>query len=254
MMPSQTGLGGGAFLEEAEVAPLGPGHAHRFRSAQIESLARSYLPPVSTMQRAKLPITGPCPIDLDAIGFDRRAKTAHCAHCDKSVHNLSNMTRAEAKQFLRDHAGQKLCVSYRCTSEGQIRFAPDASAPADVVPVARLRTSTASRAAAAVAGMGLAAALAACTPHDNPEVRAANPEPEEPIVVEPPDPEPIPLAGAAQIPEPEVIDGEVPVPEDLSALEGEIAVPEVLPEPEVMMAGEAPVLPEEPCDAAAKPD
>ena len=70
----------------------------------------------------KLPITGPCPIDLDAIGFDRTSKVSHCSHCAKNVTVLSNMTKGEAREFLSEHRGQKLCVSYSRDEDGRIRL------------------------------------------------------------------------------------------------------------------------------------
>lgn len=190
------------------------------------------------MDSSKLPITGPCPIDLDAIGFDRSQRSSHCSHCDKSVHILSNMTERDAKAFLKEHAGQKICVSYARDAEGRVRFKPEPSAP--VVPISRLRRRR--PAAAAVAGLGLAAALAACTPHGPHDQPAGEMVPAE--QVEPCDggktqtktppfeevvdgmlkPDPMPLAGAAVIPEPEMIEGEIAV-EPEPTTRGEMAVP-----------------------------
>src|SRR5262245_7526476 len=104
------------------------------------------------MHAEQLPITGPCPIDLDAIGFDRTSKVSHCSHCVKNVTVLSNMTRGEAREFLRAHQGENLCVSYVRGADGEIRFRPD---PEPVlVPVARLRPRP-SRAAGLVAALGV---------------------------------------------------------------------------------------------------
>lgn len=200
------------------------------------------------MHSDKLPITGPCPIDLDAIGFDRTAKVAHCQHCAKNVTVLSNMTRGEAREFLRANKGKKLCVSYARDAGGRIRFRDEAAAPApghrargvqasasgaapgtgadgaswaDVVPLARLR-SRPTRAAGVVAALGLTAAMAACTPHADPPterravVQVDAPETDAPKKVEPevvePIPEPVPLAGEAMIPE-DVVDGEMEIPD-----------------------------------------
>jgi hypothetical protein len=180
------------------------------------------------MNSQNLPITGPCPIDLDAIGFDRGAKEAHCAHCDKSVHNLSNMSREEARAFLKANAGRTLCVSYRRRQDGTILY--EGPAPDAVVPLSRVRASARRAVAPAAAALGLAAALAACTPH-GPD---AAPRP-TPTKVETPTPEPEPevLAGAMPVPvEPvEVVDGEMPIPEDV---EGKLEID--------------PKFAEEPCD------
>jgi hypothetical protein len=180
------------------------------------------------MHADKLPITGPCPIDLDAIGFDRAAKVAHCSHCAKSVTVLSNMTRGEAREFLSEHKGQKMCVSYARDEDGRIRFQPDPE-PA-LVPVTRLRPRApaapvvlpatglarrSSRAAGFVAALGVTAALAACAPHGEPPREIVEGKMTVPHVIdEPTPPKPIvaPMAGAAEIPR-EVVEGKMTVPD-----------------------------------------
>ncbi len=178
------------------------------------------------MHADKLPITGPCPIDLDAIGFDRDAKVAHCTHCTKNVHVLSNMTRGQARQFLRDNKGRKMCVSYARDADGRIRFAPDpVAAPVapPLVPVTRLFRRP-SRAVGLATALGMGAALAACTPVGQPPaeveptvVQTAPTKPGKTVpeileVVVPSRPDPIPLAGAAVIPE-DLVDGEMEIPD-----------------------------------------
>jgi hypothetical protein len=219
------------------------------------------------MDSQKLPITGPCPIDLDAIGFDRGSKRAHCQHCSKDVHNLSNMTEAEAGRFLRTVAGTKVCVSYGRDAAGRIQFAAPAAAPTNLVPLSRVRARRAALPAAA--GVGLAAALAACTPHDNADAH----KPKIEVVDHDVDPS-VHMAGAVAIPdnistvtppEPvEVLDGEIeapPVPEPIEMVEGKIEAP-----PVEMLEGEIEALPvqtvrgeiapmkDEPCDGKAKDD
>jgi len=168
----------------------------------------------------KLPITGPCPIDLDAIGFDRSSKVSHCSHCAKNVTVLSNMTKREAQEFLREHKGQKLCVSYAHDEDGRIRFRPEptpAPEPA-LVPVARLRPRTAAaRAAGFAAALGVGAALAACAPHGEPPrettvVRIADggmTVPHHSVLDEPPKP----LPQVPQDPQEIMVDGEMAVPD-----------------------------------------
>jgi hypothetical protein len=196
------------------------------------------------MNSQNLPITGPCPIDLDAIGFDRAAKQAHCAHCDKSVHNLSNMSRDEARAFLKRNAGQKLCVSYSRERDGTILFkaACDASEPkATVVPLSRVRASARRAAVPAAAALGLAAALAACTPHGDETPSRPTPtkiEHHQPHKVQPREPEQV-MAGMMQVvPEPvapEMVDGEMPIPEDIEQIEGQMKI-------------DPSAIPDEPCD------
>lgn len=180
------------------------------------------------MHANQLPITGPCPIDLDAIGFDRSGRVSHCTHCSRNVHILSNMTKGEARRFFQQNKGKKLCISYAKDSDGSIRFRPEPTPAPTLVPVARLRRRP-SRAAGLAAALGVSAALAACTPHAEPESRPdAVVEVETPEVVEhtkvtPPTvepvrtvvtpPEPMPLAGAAVIPEDVMMEGEIEVPD-----------------------------------------
>lgn len=176
------------------------------------------------MHADALPITGPCPIDLDAIGFDRTAKVAHCSHCVKSVTILSNMTRGEAREFLSAHKGETLCVSYARDEAGRIRFAPEPEPV--IVPISRLRPRP-SRAAGLVAAFGVTAALAACAPHGEPPRETSKvthvdggitvpkvepPQtPPEPIVE--PEPDRVPVAGVARIPPEIMVDGEMAVPD-----------------------------------------
>lgn len=189
------------------------------------------------MDAANVKITGPCPINLDAIGFDRASKRAHCTHCEKSVHNLSNMTEDEARAFLRAQVGEKICVSYGRRADGAIAFRRSPSPAPTVVPIARLRRRSAA-AAPAAAGLGLAAALAACTPVDNPQVHTDQVETRTP-----PEPEPHEMLAGAMMPEPEV--GEI---EAVEVIDGGIEVQQLEPvEPDYpvdMVEGEMEIEPE----------
>ena len=186
------------------------------------------------MDSSKLPITGPCPIDLDAIGFDRSSKVSHCTHCDKSVHNLSTMTEADARAFLRERAGEKICVTYARDKEGVVQFERDPQ----VVPLARLTR----RSAAAAAGFGLAAALAACTPHGDRghvqgEVKPADPIeiPAGGIVAPELDPDDVEPCNKRDREPLEVVEGEMPI-EPIKASPPVAGAMEV-PEPDTMIDG-----------------
>ncbi|MEM7160144.1 MAG: hypothetical protein AAF799_45320 [Myxococcota bacterium] len=181
------------------------------------------------MHADSLPISGPCPIDLDTIGFDREAKVSHCTHCSKNVTNVSNMTRDEARSFMGANRGKKMCISYARDEQGRIRFQPEPEPEVTLVPVSRLRARPKRRAGLAAAAMSVA--LAACTPHgegepgigevevihrddvvevgkmEMPEVTPDQVQPKPPIDV----PEPMPLAGAAVIPD-DLIEGEIEIP------------------------------------------
>lgn len=99
-------------------------------------------------------VQNPCHEDWDAMRIEDRRR--YCDRCQEHVHDLSAMSDAEAKDFLRGRAGQEVCVSYVPRTDGTIRLSPR---PAPVVPVSRLRR----RRPLAVAGMAMA--LVACTPH-----------------------------------------------------------------------------------------
>ncbi len=74
------------------------------------------------MHRRSLPIASPCVERFDQM----RGEAAHrvCDRCEKTVHDLSAMTRVEAEYFLLQHEGQRPCVRYRTGSDGMLRFIP----------------------------------------------------------------------------------------------------------------------------------
>lgn len=109
------------------------------------------------MRASDIPIPKPCHEDWDAMRIEDRKR--YCERCREHVHDLSALSESEARALLRSRTD--MCVSYELHADGTIRFA----GPASVVPVSRLR-----RVSAAVAPLGLATALAACAPHDNPDV------------------------------------------------------------------------------------
>jgi hypothetical protein len=154
------------------------------------------------LRPTEVEIVSPCPVDLDETGLRGAGRSWHCGHCSKTVHVLSTMTESEARTFLREHAGEDLCVSYAISPAGEVRFRPEPSA--SIVPVGALGRRTRRLAAA-----GLGVALAACAPHDNPEVRAvaheviAAPTPSGPTI--PAQREP--TAPARPLPTDEIVDG-----------------------------------------------
>ncbi len=60
------------------------------------------------MKRQDAPIRTPCSADWNAMQGD--AKSRFCGQCAKDVHNLSEMTEAEARAVV---AQPKVCVRYR---------------------------------------------------------------------------------------------------------------------------------------------
>lgn len=186
-------------------------------------------------------VTSPCPVDLDETGLRGRGDAWHCGHCSKTVHVLSEMTESDARALLAANEGKKICVSYRMSPEGEIRFKP---APA-VVPVTALR-----RRPAAIAAAAIGVALAACAPHDNPRIDAGSPamlhhaQPTQTSRI---------LPQAPEI----VADGEIEVPRDVQ-IDGGIGrvappAPVVTPPRDVQVEGgmRPRVLPasDEPCDS-----
>ena len=144
---------------------------------------------------------------------------------------LSNMGKTEARDFLREHAGQNVCVTYKHDQDGKIQYQTDAPAPTpDIVPVASLLRSRKKQDGPRrpVAAAGLAMAVAACTPHGQDEptpktdpVEVVQPVGEMEVVETPPTLpdyplEPMPM-GAIAVPDIE--------PEPIVEVEGEIAVP-----------------------------
>jgi hypothetical protein len=106
-------------------------------------------------------IPEPCHADWDAMRPEDQGR--FCFDCKKTVHDLSAMTKDEAKSFLRRSACADICVSYQHHEDGTLVFREALPLPAPVVPLSRLRRPRS--VAAAVAGAGMAMALAACAPH-----------------------------------------------------------------------------------------
>jgi hypothetical protein len=160
------------------------------------------------MKPLHLPIASPCHENWDAM--DPTARGRFCHKCEKQVIDLSSMTEREARSTLGASAGKSLCVRYHHDQDGAIRFRPEA------------------RVATAAAGVVLTTLLAACAPHDNPDVRR---DPGPVVRVEPkPDPDTRPVMGEPMPVEP-VMMGAIaepePEPRPVPQVKGEIVAPEV---------------------------
>lgn len=74
--------------------------------------------------RAALPlldrigVAAPCNASWDSMSGDERAR--HCAHCDKTVYNLSAMDRADAEAFLAERLGGEVCVRFYQRADGTV--------------------------------------------------------------------------------------------------------------------------------------
>ncbi len=114
------------------------------------------------MKADDLTIREPCAEDWSAMTGDGPRR--YCDACERSVHNLSQMTEAEADALLRSRTG-RLCVRYAIGTDGTIRFRPEPT-PAPVLVQLRPRPDAEPRRPAALARAAVAAGLlAACTPH-----------------------------------------------------------------------------------------
>jgi len=179
-------------------------------------------------------IPEPCHAEWDAMRPEQKGR--FCFDCSKKVHDLSAMTKDEAKQFLRASACADICVSYQHHEDGTLVFREPAPAP--VVPLARLRRPRS--VAAAVAGAGMAMALAACAPHGDAPAQqryaAETPVFQAPTVV-------IPIGTTEK---PEVMPPPVapPVVEDEPCLPVKEQVEEALSEPPRVRGRMKPVTPE----------
>jgi hypothetical protein len=66
----------------------------------------------------KVAINDPCPADWRGMSGDNKRR--FCGQCKKHVHNLSEMTEAEAKRLLC--AKKDLCVRYVAKEDGDVGF------------------------------------------------------------------------------------------------------------------------------------
>jgi ankyrin repeat protein len=66
----------------------------------------------------RLTVKSPCSEDWDAMSGNEQAR--FCSHCASSVHNLSELTRAEAMALVRKSQG-RLCVRYYRRPDGAIQ-------------------------------------------------------------------------------------------------------------------------------------
>ncbi len=69
--------------------------------------------PNETAQRflESLEVASPCHVDWDEMTGDEQAR--FCLHCEKNVYNISEMSRAEAEQFMRQQEGPICIRMYR---------------------------------------------------------------------------------------------------------------------------------------------
>jgi hypothetical protein len=71
------------------------------------------------LERIRIP--KPCEADWDSMAGNDQVR--FCGHCSLSVHNLSVMTRGEARRLVRESGG-RLCVRYYRRPDGSLLTAP----------------------------------------------------------------------------------------------------------------------------------
>ena len=114
------------------------------------------------MKADDLTIREPCEEDWSAMTGDGPRR--YCDACERSVHNLSEMTKPEADALLESRTG-RLCVRYAINPDGSVRFRPQPT-PTPALVQLRARPPQEPRRAAALARAAMAASLlAACTQH-----------------------------------------------------------------------------------------
>jgi len=65
----------------------------------------------------QIAVSNPCPADWNEMPGDRKGR--FCQHCQKTVHNLSAMSRNEAERLVCQAAGS-LCVRYAVAPDGRV--------------------------------------------------------------------------------------------------------------------------------------
>jgi hypothetical protein len=91
-------------------------------------------------------VAKPCTEDWSRMRGDERAK--HCAKCEKTVYNLSEMTEDEAKALILGRRGD-MCVTFYRRADGTLATA---QCPTGLFGVQRRRMKRVAAAAAIVAG------------------------------------------------------------------------------------------------------
>lgn len=101
----------------------------------------------------RIQVKTPCGRDFEAMR--REGKKRFCEACRTHVHDLSSMTRAEAKALLESPATQGLCVRFLYDDRGNAVFADDVVSASSLLRKAK-------RAAAATVALALPLSLNAC--------------------------------------------------------------------------------------------
>lgn len=112
------------------------------------------------MNRADINVTTPCTMSWDAMKAEGpKAVKRFCGECKKHVHDLSKMSKSEARALLASETTEGLCVRYLYDEKGDVVFAGDARL---LATNALTRMARAKRFVAATAALALPMSLNAC--------------------------------------------------------------------------------------------
>ncbi len=114
-------------------------------------------------------VATPCDVPWESMQGDDVRR--HCQQCDKHVHNLSTLTRAEAEALLRHHTGGGICIRFYRREDGTVLTA---DCPVGVRRRRRWRAVS----ALAVGTLASLAGLFACTTSEPPSEVTAEPRSE----------------------------------------------------------------------------
>jgi hypothetical protein len=108
-----------------------------------------------------LTIASPCTVSWDSMTGDERVRA--CAQCRLNVYNLSEMTKADAENLIREKEG-RLCVRFFRRADGTIltKDCP-VGLRAARLKMARLAASAVALVAVIAAGLGLRRRTTACS-------------------------------------------------------------------------------------------
>src|SRR5690348_5730193 len=98
-----------------ESATSGDGHRQRTSATASQKGTDQTMNARLTLEQIDVP--NPYPADWNAMTGDRRGR--FCQHCQKTVHNLSAISRDEAERLLCQAAGS-LCVRYAVATDGRV--------------------------------------------------------------------------------------------------------------------------------------
>jgi hypothetical protein len=112
-----------------------------------------------------LNVNSPCEADWDSMAGNDEVR--FCAHCEKSVHNVSAMTRKDAMRFVRANAGG-VCVRFYSAPSGRTLHANEGK----LHRVTRRASLVAAGAFGAVVALGSSVVAQTPAPEDRQEIAA----------------------------------------------------------------------------------